>query len=261
MSYPTFAMEHTLIALLLVLALLLVEVDVLNHGARPFIGNVIGGVSLGVMVGFGGTRAALHLRTVAARNLFCLALMYGSYLLGVLLAVSGVLVVFATGLALAEYGDRAGVWPNRVRQPKPLAWDALCAVLAVALLFLGWLTHSPFAAHPAPILALAASTLIGGWLRWRLARQGLLYRPALGRALLLLAAALLLWPVAALLPPPSVALAIFGTLLGIASTLLMAQSIFDMFGVHRRRDAVAPREHIHVFDGRDQGETIQVWLN
>ena len=67
----------------LALAVLLTEIDITLRPLRPFLGSLVGGGGLGLILGYIGVRIALRLPVGAARNRLCLALSYAAYLLGI----------------------------------------------------------------------------------------------------------------------------------------------------------------------------------
>ena len=104
----------------LTLALLLVEVDVAVLPNRPFLGNLLSGAGLGLVLGYVMARIVPRFPAGKDRNLFYLGLIYLAYLLGVMIDISGITVALMAGLVVASYSYSVGLWPTKEERPAPL---------------------------------------------------------------------------------------------------------------------------------------------
>lgn len=253
----------------LTLAFLLVEIDVTAMSLRPIVANVIAGAGLGILIGFGTVRLALRNTRSDMRNLLCIAGVYVAYLAAIPIAVSSIVATFAAGLILAEYGYRAGVWPDRMSLPRPINTSWVFALMAGAFVGLGWQGHVDMTTTHAAVIG---TGIVGGALGITGAyllgvvpatRRGS-FRAALIRQerklLLLLFGTFLLWPQAVILAPWSQIVALVVTAIGLGFSFVIMHAVFDVLGVHVRRTKHAAFERIHLIEDRAT-KMIRVWRN
>jgi hypothetical protein len=227
----------------LALALLLVEVDVMLHPPGTFLGDVFGGATLGLFLGYIGVRVALRLPAGDARNLLCLGLAYAAYLAGLLIGVSPVVTATMTALMVAVYGYNAGLWPMAAMLPAPLNRLGMFALMAGVFLLLGWQAHVPLtitriAGIGLGLVAAAAGIVLGRWLvplpgetTWPLPRA-LLRKER--RVALLMLGTFLLWPEGAILEPSSLAWALLLALVTMFVLRVLPHVVFDLFEIEQR---------------------------
>jgi hypothetical protein len=227
----------------LTLALLLVEVDVALHPLGPFLGILLSGVALGLLLGFIGVRLAPRFPAGKTRGLFYLGLTYFAYLGGVLMGTSGVTMATMTGLVIASYSYSVGLWPTQEEQPAPLDQGFVFGLMAGTWLLLGWQAHvSLTAVHITGIgLALVAAAfgvLVGRWLTplpevsIRPLPQALLRKQ--GKVFLLLLGVLLLWPQEAMLTLFPLAIALLAALLIIFILRIVIYQVLVIAGIKQR---------------------------
>jgi drug/metabolite transporter (DMT)-like permease len=221
----------------LTLALLLVEVDVALHPLGPFLGILLSGVALGLLLGFIGVRLAPRFPAGKTRGLFYLGLTYFAYLGGVLMGTSGVTMATMTGLVIAAYSYSVGLWPTQEERPAPLDQGWVFVLMAGTWLLLGWQAHVAFTAvHITGIgLALVAAAfgvLVGRWLTHlpdvsiRPLPQALLHKQ--GKVFLLLLGIFLLWPQEANLTLFPLAVALLAALVIIFTLRIVIYQVLDM---------------------------------
>jgi hypothetical protein len=242
----------------LALALLLAEVDVTLHPAGRFFGSPFVGGTLGALLGYIGVRVALRLPAGNARSLFYVAAAYLAYLAGVAIGGSSVVTVVMTGLMVAVYGYRVGLWPTSAELPAPFNWPGVFALLAGAFLLLAWQAHVPLTATRAAgvglgTIAAAAGVLIGRRLdplpdeAAPSLLRGLLHKER--NVFLLLLGTLLLWPAQATLEPWPLVIALLAALIAVLILRILLYPIFGLMGIELRapgasvaQDEGKPRE-------------------
>jgi hypothetical protein len=228
----------------LALAVLLTEIDITLRPLRPFLGSLVAGGGLGLILGYIGVRIALRLPVGAARNRFCLALSYAAYLLGIvppwgLPGASGVVLTLVTALVMAIYGSHAGLWPTLTALPVVLNHRGMILLMVGVLLVLGWQAHVPMTSDRAVATGLGLGAAgLGLLLRsWLAPLPGEETRPLLstllrteGKVLLLLFGTLWLWPPEAVLAPGALALALLTALITVGLLRAIHSTIFDLLG-------------------------------
>lgn len=227
----------------LALALLLVEVDVMLHPPGTFLGNVFGGATLGLLLGYIGVRVALRLPTGDARDYLCLGLAYVAYLAGLLIGVSAVVTATMTALMVAVYGYNAGLWPSAATLPAPLNRLGVFALMAAVFLLLGWQAHVPLtitriAGIGLGLVAAAIGIMIGRWLV-PVPREATLPLPQAllqkeRKVALLMLGTFLLWPPGAFLELWSLAWALLLALVTMFALRVLPYVVFDLFEIEQR---------------------------
>jgi hypothetical protein len=227
----------------LALALLLVEIDVILHAPGSFLGNLAGGTTLGLLLGYIGVRVALRLPAGDARNYFCLGLAYVAYLVSLPIGVSAVVTTTMTGLMVAVYGYNVGLWPNSEEFPAPLNRFGVFVLMAGAFLLLGWQAHVPLtisriAGVGLGLVAAAVGIVIGRWLVPLPEEETLPLPQALLRkerkVALLMLGTFLLWPSGAVLELWPLAWALLWAMVTMFGLRIMPYLVFDLFEIERR---------------------------
>jgi hypothetical protein len=225
---------------MLTLALLLVEVDVALHSLGPFMGILLSGVALGLILGFIGVRLARRFPAGKTRGLFYLGWIYIAYLGGVLIGTSGITMAIMTGLVIASYSYSVGLWPTQEEQPAPLDQGFVFGLLAGTWLLLGWQAHvSLTAVHITGVglvlIAAAIGVLVGRWMAplpegsLRHLPQALLRKQ--GKVILLVLGVFLLWPQEAMLTLLPLAVALLAALVIIFTLRIVIFQVLDMAGI------------------------------
>ena len=225
---------------LLTLALLLVEVDVVIHPLRPFLGSLFSGAALGLFLGYIGVRLAPRFPVGKARSLFYLGLIYMAYLGGVMIGTSGITMAIVTGLVVASYSSSQGLWPTKNEWPAPLDNGWIFALIAGAWLLLGWQAHVPLTpVHVTGIgfvLVAAALGILAS--RWLAPLPESLAQPVPkslirkeGKVLLLVLGVFLMWPQEAILTLVPLAVALFAALVVIFILRIVIYQVFEMAGI------------------------------
>ena len=225
---------------LLTLALLLVEVDVVLHPLRLYLGSLFSGAALGLFLGFIGVRLAPRFPAGKARSLFYLGLIYLAYLGGVMIGTSGITMSIVTGLVVATYSSSRGFWSTKKEWPAPLNNMWVFALMAGAWLILGWQAHVPLTTvHVTGIgfvLVAAALGILAS--RWLAPMPESLAQPvpeALmrqeGKVLLLLLGVFLMWPQEGILTLVPLAVALFAALVVIFILRIVIYQVFEMAGI------------------------------
>ena len=228
---------------LLTLALLLVEVDVALHPLVPFLGILLSGVALGLLLGFIGVRLAPRFPAGKTRGLFYLGLTYFAYLVGVLMGTSGVTMATMTGLVIASYSYSVGLWPTQEERPAPLDQGFVFGLMAGTWLLLGWQAHvSLTAIHIMGIglvlVAVAIGVVVGRWIAplpegsLRHLPQALLRKQ--GKVFLLILGVFLLWPQEAMLTLFPLAVALLAGLVIIFTLRIVIYQVLDIAGIKQR---------------------------
>jgi hypothetical protein len=227
----------------LALALLLVEVDVMLNPPGSLLGNVFGGATLGLLLGYMGVRVALRLPSGDARNYFCLGLAYLAYAAGLVIGVSPVVTTTMTALMVAVYGYNGGLWPSAAMLPAPLNRLGVFALMAGVFLLLGWQAHVPltitrFAGIGLGMVAAATGIIIGRWLvplpgETTLPLPQALFRKERKVALLMLGT-FLLWPRGVFLEVWPLAWALLLALVTMFALRVLPNVVFDLFEIEKR---------------------------
>jgi NhaP-type Na+/H+ or K+/H+ antiporter len=227
----------------LTLALLLVEVDLVEQPLEPLLGRLFSGAGIGLVIGVLGVHAAFRLKSGDPRNLFCLGLAYLAYVASALLGSSGVVSAAMTGLTVAVYGYNGGLWPTMAALPNPLNRRGVFLLLAAVWLVLGWQAHVPVkTSHVLGIGMALVAAGIGFFLGRRIAplqvKTAQSWFDALWRkerkVFLLLSGTLLLWPKGTDLGLEHLVVALLAALLTVLILRTAFYPIFDLFGVELR---------------------------
>ena len=227
----------------LTLALLLVEVDVTLHPLGPFLGILLSGVALGLLLGIIGVRLAPRFPAGKTRGLFYLGLIYSAYLGGALMGTSGVTMATMTGLVIASYSYSVGLWPTQEERPAPLDQAWVFVLMAGTWLLLGWQAHVELTSvHITGIgltlVAAAFGVLVGRWLTplpdvsIRPLPRALLRKQ--GKVFLLLLGVLLLWPQEAMLTLLPLTIALLAALLIIFILRVVIYQVLVIAGIKQR---------------------------
>lgn len=235
----------------LALALLLAEVDVTLHPLGPFLGSLFAGAVLGLLLGYVGVWAAFRLPEGDVRNFFWLGLAYLAYLAGALIGGSGVVTATMTGLMVAVYGYHVDLWPTPAALPKPLNQLGVFAVMAGALLLLGWQAHVPLTAPRIAGIGLGlVAVVLGVLVEQRLVPSSEEAAQALsqtllkkqGKVILLLLGTLLLWPQEAVLQSRPLAIALLAALVTMFILRTMLHPMLNLLGTELRQPEAAEAE-------------------
>ncbi|MDQ6885267.1 MAG: sodium:proton antiporter [Candidatus Dormibacteraeota bacterium] len=106
-------------------------------GALQFLELAVGGIALGLAIGFGLSRLMARVDDPQVEITLTAIAAYGGYLLGESLHVSGLLTVVAAGLVLGNYG-RPRAMSERTRSAVSVFWDYVAFVLnSVVFLLIG----------------------------------------------------------------------------------------------------------------------------
>lgn len=244
----------------LAIAFLLVEVAPAVESPRPFLGALLSGMGLGLVLGAVGLALAPRFPAGRTRNLFFLGWAYVAYVLGMPAGTSGVVTTGTTALIIAVFGTARGLWPTPEDLPAPLSRPVVFAAMSLVFLFLGWQAHvqiTPADVRGTVLAVVGVLAAVAISRRWLMAAGALHLRPwpaalaAAGwRTALLLGATLLLWPLDAVVEPAPLALALLAALLGLALLRFAMTPLMDLYA----HLGLLPEDEAGVREPRDTDE-------
>jgi CBS domain-containing protein len=218
----------------LALAFLLVEIAPAVEFPDRYALALIGGATLGAVIGYTGVHAAERLSVGLKRDATSIGQVYLAYGTGVLFGISGVAAAVMSVAVYVAYGARRGLWASGAIRPTPLNSGPILGLAVVALAFFGWQTHVPLTL--VLLIEVGLGLLVTALAIWvgRLLKSPTFYIEGtfvkvLWRVGLLLVPALLLWPRQVQLEPEPLAFALAAAGLATLGTHLALTPLLSLY--------------------------------
>jgi hypothetical protein len=219
------------------IVVLLVEIDLALVSIQMWLGTLLSGASIGIVLGFLGIFTYRKLNQVRNRNVFFFVWAYLAYVAGLVFGTSAIAATLAAALVVSTYGFSIGLWYQRKDIPVPSKSPFFFYLSTVIWLTLGWQAHTTInSASLSGIMAAIVIITISVFVVRRVMpisqenRWVSLLRKETGVFLLLFGGALF-WPQEAFLTTISVEIALGAAILLIFVLRFSIQPIFEIIGV------------------------------
>jgi hypothetical protein len=222
---------------LITLVVLLLEIDLAVVSLNLWLGTLLSGASIGILVGFLGVYIFRKFRKRHWKNWYFFVWAYVAYLTGLAFETSAMATTLAAALVVSTYGFSIGLWYGKKDIPVPSNFPFFFFLSTVIWIALGWQAHAAFdPTNLGGILAVLVVITISIFVFRKFApispenRWSRLLRKEIG-VFLLLIGGVIFWPQQAFLTTISVEIALGVAILLIILLRISIKPVFDLIGI------------------------------